>query len=954
MRDAPKHTPTPATTPTRPRGGHLSGHPYRAFLHRMAKPARYTGGEFQSRVKPWDSVAMHYALCFPDVYDIGMSHLGTKILYGLVNDIDWALGERCFAPWPDLGDQLRAEGLPLVSLENWRPLADFDVVGFSLQFELTTTNILEMLRLGGIPIRNADRTEAAPLVIAGGPCATHPEPLAPFIDAFVIGDGEETLPRLLACVRDGRSEGVSRRELLIRLAALGGIYCPDLYTTGIIDDGGFEVVTGRQDPDELRVPERVIRHIVKDIDAYPFPDDAPVAAAAAIFDRMSIEIARGCTEGCRFCQAGMIYRPVRERSPTAVVETVARAVDKAGYDEVSLTTLSTADYSAVSPLIKQTNAALAPRNTSMSVASLRAYGLADELLAEIETIRANSLTFAPEAGSQRMRDVVNKNISAEDLRTTAHRVFSRNWRKVKTYFMIGLPTEEDEDVVAIVETALEMRELGRQHKRDAQVTVSVSSHVPKPHTPFQWARMDSPEEIEAKQQILGRLCYANRLDLRRHDVRGSFLEGILGRGDRRVADIIEAAWRAGARFDGWTEHLAWPTWLDVLASSDVDTERYLGRIREDVRLPWDHIDVGLEDGFLLREWRRALKGRLSPPCGKPVGMQVHHTNVADALADKRKLVCYNCGVACDLVGMREERTAFLDQLGALRPTATAGSDSEADAEAAPAPEPEPKTSGVVARPSLIPPRRRGPRGGKSKALPRIPYAGPVFRYRLRFTKQGAEALTSHLDLVRGLPRFLRRAGVKLRYSDGFHPKPVVAFAPALPLGASSLGELMDIDLVEHLDATALLARLQAASTPGLRFLGVDEISRQDSLADAIGEAWYAIELNPGEGATPLDRVRVEQALWHFMAAGSWLGRVVRKGKAKRVDMRANVRAMWLDDEGRVRLVQEMSDRASARPHEIVAAALADVDEVAPVEPRDIERLALLPTEMAQSASVSDL
>ncbi|HAN31880.1 MAG TPA: TIGR03960 family radical SAM protein, partial [Myxococcales bacterium] len=570
-------------------------HPYHDFLHRLAKPARYTGGEFQSITKAWDAVEVRYALCFPDVYDIGMSHLGTKILYKIVNDLPWALGERAFTPWTDLEEQLRERQLPLVSLEGWRPLNDFDVLGFSLQYELTYTNMLTMLDLGGVPLRNADRDESHPLVIAGGPSATHPEPMTPFVDAFVIGDGEETLPAMLKILRQAKREGVCRQEILLRWAELGGVYCPDLYTRAVVDDGGFEVISGVIDP---RAPKRVTRQIIEDIDRYPFPDDAPVAAAEAIFDRMSIEIARGCTEGCRFCQAGMIYRPVRERSPKQVVDTVLGAIEKAGYDEVSLTCLSTADYSCISPLIKEVSQELKRRNTSMSVSSLRAYGLAEDLLDEISSIRASSLTFAPEAGSQRMRDVINKNINEENLHTTAHRVFSRNWHKVKTYFIIGLPTEEEDDIYAIIDTARKMRDIGRIYKGNAEVVVSVSSHVPKPHTPFQWAAMDSPEEIGRKQSILHYKCKSNRLKFRRHDVRASFLEGIIGRGDRKVGDAIELAWRAGARFDGWDEHLAYDAWMQAFEETDVDPGFYLGRLREDIALPWDHIDVGLADGFL--------------------------------------------------------------------------------------------------------------------------------------------------------------------------------------------------------------------------------------------------------------------------------------------------------------------------------------------------------------------
>ncbi len=978
-------------------------HPYHDFLHRLDKPARYTGGEFQSVVKDWDTAEVRYALCFPDVYDIGMSHLGTKILYKQVNDLPWALGERAFAPWVDLEEQLRTRDLPLISLEGWQPLHAFDVVGFSLQYELTYSNVLNMLDLGGIPLRNVDRQEHHPLVIAGGPSATHPEPLTPFVDALVVGDGEETLPAMLRVVRQAKAEGWTRQQTLLAWARLGGVYCPELYTRDVVDEGGFQVVTGTVHPD---VPAVVVRQIIEDIDRYPFPDDAPVAAAEAIFDRMSIEIARGCTEGCRFCQAGMIYRPVRERSPKQVVDTVLGAIDKAGYDEVSLTCLSTADYSCISPLIKEISQELKRRNSTLSVASLRAYGLAEDLLEELGSIRASSLTFAPEAGTQRMRDVINKNITEENLHTTAHRVFSRNWHRVKCYFIIGLPTEEMEDVQGVVDTALKMRSIGRLYKKNAEVTVSVSSHVPKPHTPFQWAAMDSPQLIDQKQKLLYDECKRNKLKFRRHDPRTSFLECVIGRGDRRVGDALELAWRKGARFDGWDDKLQFEAWLEAFAEVGIEPEHYIGRLRQDVALPWDHIDVGLAEGFLAREWKRSLKSRLSPPCGKPKGLQVHHTNVEDAVADQRKLVCYHCGVACDLQGMRDERVDYLTQLGALERPAVALRPEEVDTEVIeqiaaqrakaglpPLPKPqvtaETDTQTHVAPPQLAdmklsadggvsqgvsrdrlaeggrvttvdgatddaesaaPAKADKPKNPRSRKPPRPPYLGPVHRYRLRFHKQGAESLTSHLDLVRSLPRIFRRAKLPLRYSVGYHPKPVLSFAPALPLGTRSLDEAMDVDLIEQLDAADMLARLQAAQTAGLRFVSCEEVPRsKHKLANQLEEARYRIELRPGPSHPPMAtldqredaRRQLEQALYAFVSAEHWPGHVIRKKQPRPMDLRADVLHLGLDASGLVTLAMRIHGGATSRPQEVIDAAVSSLGWFLPVEPVHIERTDLV-------------
>ncbi|HKI83517.1 MAG TPA: TIGR03960 family B12-binding radical SAM protein, partial [Candidatus Krumholzibacteria bacterium] len=449
----------------------LKAHPYASFLHEVEKPARYIGGEYNQIVKDPRSVRVQLALAFPDLYDIGMSHLGTKILYSLVNKREDMLCERAFAPWPDMEAQLRTHGLPVLSLETHRSLAEFDALGFSLQYELTFTNLLNILDLCGIPLHGEDRNESHPLILAGGPVATQPEAMAPFVDVFLIGDAEEKLPELLIQLADCKEEGLSRQDTLLALAKLDGLYCPALYETAVVDRGGFEVVTA---PRHADVPAAPRRCIVDDLDRYPFPDDSPVAAAEAIFDRMSVEIARGCTEGCRFCQAGMIYRPVRERDPEQIVDTLISALEKGGYDEAGLTTLSTADYSCISPLIKRVMEKLRPEKVSLSIASLRAYGLDEELLDEISSVRATGLTFAPEAGTQRMRDVVNKNISEEDITRTAHRVFSRGWNRMKLYFMIGLPSEEDEDVAGIMELGHKMKEIGRgYHRAKAGVTVAV-------------------------------------------------------------------------------------------------------------------------------------------------------------------------------------------------------------------------------------------------------------------------------------------------------------------------------------------------------------------------------------------------------------------------------------------------------------------------------------------------
>jgi radical SAM family uncharacterized protein/radical SAM-linked protein len=870
-------------------------HIYADFIDRVAKPMRYLGGEYQAVVKegPDAHIDARVCLAFPDVYDIGMSHLGTKILYSLLNRDPRIACERAFAPWVDMEAELRARGLPLVSLETQRPLAAFDVVGVSLQYELTFTNVLTLLDLGGIPLRAADRAEDATLVLVGGPTASHPEPIAPFIDAAFIGEAEELLAPLVlawAALRKRITAGeTTRREALIELAQRFPLYVPALYATEVDAATGMTVVGAPLDP---RVPARVGRAMVADLDKYPFPSDAPVPYAEAVFERASVEIARGCTEGCRFCQAGMIYRPVRERSPASIAESLIGGVEKAGYEETGLTCLSTADFSSITPLVKQLAGELRKRGVSMSVASLRAYGLNEDLLDELALTRISGLTFAPEAGTQRMRDVVNKNVTEAHIEESTRRVFSRGWHRLKLYFMIGLPTEEDDDVRGIVETGWRMLRVGRgMSGHRAEVTVSVSSHVPKPHTPLQWCAQDPEAEIRRKQAVLRGAAAAGNpkrggrdhgLRLKHHDSGVSFIEGVLARGDRRLADVVEAVWRAGARFDGWEEVFDLERWVAALAAHGVDVPAYLGTRPVTARLPWDHIDVGLEDGFLLGEYRKAMKGRASPPCGKVAGMLIHHTNLADAAPDRRKLVCYDCGVACDLTKMRDDRLVALRALGAERPTVRAepvvvdgadlvdvserggGSPAErgdgagsADRGAGGAS--ADRGGGGASAGGASADRGGGaslprggangaaspgqPPGGKREALAaatdreteraervrlngHVGAGAPYSTYRIRFAKVGRAAFLGHLDLVRLLARSFRRADLPLAVTRGFSPKPRISFGPALGLGVPSLGELMDCDL-DHV-------------VPGLRSWEIGDAARTELAADEVRDRLAAV------------------------------------------------------------------------------------------------------------------
>ncbi len=790
-------------------------HPYASFIQRVSKPSRYLGGEHGEVVQDWASADCTMCLAFPDVYDVGMSHLGFKILYSIVNRHPKLIAERAYAPWPDMERELRARNEPLRSLETWRPLKDFDVVGFSLQFELSFSNILLMLDTGGIPLRSSQRGENDPLIVAGGPNATHPEPLSAFIDAFVVGDGEEKTPELMLTWAALKKAGVPRQERLAHLAKLGGIYVPSLYDVERDADSGLLYVS-KANTEGAPLP--VKRAFLADISQFPFPSDGPVANTETVFDRVSVEIARGCTEGCRFCQAGMIYRPVRERKPQEIVDTILTAVRGGGYDEASLTSLSTADYSAITPLVRQVMVELEKERVSLSVSSLRAYGLTEELLDEIQKVRATGLTFAPEAGTQRMRDVVNKNVTEEQLMETAERVFSRGWAKMKLYFMIGLPTEEEEDVRGIVQTGGRALMVGKraQNGRVPEVTVSVSTFVPKPHTPFQWSAMDDRTLVLQKQAWLRQEARVAKVKLRMHDSEGSWLEGVLARGDRSLCDSIERAYLNGARFDCWEEHLKLDIWVEALGHYNVDTGHFLGTIPVTGKLPWDHIDVGLAPNFLAKEYRKAVKNRLSPPCGKAVGHFVHHTNLTEHDADPKKLVCYNCGIACDMTAMREDRRDFLVTLGAL-------------------------TKKV--RPEVV--KAEQPTR-KSQRMPTVQFEqGKAMRLRIAYTKLGRAAFRSHLDLVRLLPRIFRRLELPMYYSLGFHPKPEMVFGPALPLGVASSAEYVDVKLCEvpGLTESILHERLTGAELEGITFLDARVLGPRDpGLPKVIDTAGYVVGL----------------------------------------------------------------------------------------------------------------
>ena len=586
------------------------------ILPRVQKPARYTGGEYNQIIKDKTKVDIRLAFCFPDTYEIGMSNLGMSILYHTMNSLDFVWCERAFAPWGDMYEEMKKADIPLYALESGDSLQDFDALAFSIGYEMAYTTVLDMLDMAGLPLRREDRKELVPLVFAGGSAAVNAEPIADFIDLFVIGEGEEMNNEVLTLFRQAKLEGWSKGDFLLKAAGIEGVYVPSLYDISYKADGTVESI--RPKPG---VPEKVTKRIVLDLDGAPYPTNPIVPSTEVVHDRVNLELFRGCFRGCRFCQAGHIYRPIRAKKPETLIRQGIETLKNTGHQDVTLLSLSTSDYRPLEQLCDGLLEYCESRSIGLSLPSLRADNFSMELMEKLQKVRKSGLTFAVEGGSQRLRDAINKNVTEEDLLNTCAIAFAGGWNNVKLYYMLGLPTETDEDIVGIAEMANQVlhcwRQNARNKNRGVKITISTSCFIPKPHSPFQWEEQISKEEYLRRVNLLRSSLTARNVTYNWHDAETSVIEAALSRGDRRMSSVIEEVWRQGGRLEAWSDYFSYSRWGEAFRKCGLDMEFYASRERSiDELLPWDMIDVGVRKAHLVHEREQCYASRLSPDCRK--------------------------------------------------------------------------------------------------------------------------------------------------------------------------------------------------------------------------------------------------------------------------------------------------------------------------------------------------
>ncbi len=747
----------------------------KSFIAEVSKPGRYTGGETGSTIKDKAKVDLRVAFCFPDTYEIGMSNLGMRILCGCLNKLDRVWCERVFAPWVDMEEKMRERGIPLFTHESGDSVGEFDMVAFTLQYELCYSNVLNMLDLAGIPLRSSERGEDAPIVIAGGHCSYNPEPMAEFVDIFSIGEGEDALPELAELYLRMKDDGTYTRKAFLKAAAceLEGFYVPSLYTVSYNENGTIKAIT----PEE-GVPAKVTKRVIENLDEAYVPTEPIMPNIGTVQDRVTLEVFRGCVRGCRFCQAGFICRPVREKSPD-VLDAQARLMCAAtGYDEISLSSLSISDYSKVGTLTDRLLAWTGESKTSLSLPSLRADTFTKELMDKISSVRTSTVTFAPEAGSQRLRDVINKNVTEEEILRAAGVAYGAGKSKIKLYFMNGLPCETDEDVIGIASVAKNVIEEyyktpGRNKRQQPQVTLSVACFIPKPHTPFQWEGQNSFEELERKQALLMGNIRDRKIRYNYHDAKVSHLEAVFARGDRRLAPALELACKRGIKFDAWEEFFSLDTWLGLFEECGIDPSFYANRcIPDDEVLPWDVIDCGVTKEFLIKERHRAYEAATTPSCREK---------------------CSGCGVN-RLVDAKYCRWC---------PGHPGGNETES-------------ITGNYNKDTLV--------GDELIRERQRTNPKPVRAIRARFKKQEPMLYISHLDLAKCVSRAIVKSALPVYYTEGFNPIPHLVFSPPLSVGCGGYEEVLDFKIVSEVSDSEIFEKLSAAMPDGIT---VTEVYTQD-------------------------------------------------------------------------------------------------------------------------------
>ena len=857
-----------------------------SILQSVEKPARYTGSEWNAVRKNPDEVRCTFALALPDVYEVGMSNLGLAILYEILNGRADVAAERVYAPWTDMEAIMRERQLPLYSLETKTEIRSFSFLGFSLQYEMIYSNVLNMLDLAGIPLHAAERTEADPFVVGGGPCVYNVEPIADFFDFFVVGEGEEVLLEVVdvyeAWQAEGRTDG--RQGFLRRLLAVDGIYVPSFYTPRYAADGSFRALVPRAE--EARPV--IYKRVVKDMDKVPSVAHPIVPYMNVVHNRVMLELFRGCSRGCRFCQAGICYRPARERTEEHLKEMARGLVDSTGYDEMSLTSLSSADYSCLGRLVDDLMDEFRHEKVSFSLPSLRIDSFSIDLAHKMQQVRKSGLTFAPEAGTQRLRDVINKGVTEEDLMTACGAAFRQGWKQVKLYFMMGLPTETDDDVIGIARLAKKVVDLYTEikGKRGVKVTISVACFVPKPYTPFQWFGQVPLAEFERRQQLLKEHIKDRAITFNYHDARLSVIEGAFARGDRRLARVLEQAWRDGAKFDGWSDLFRSDIWHAAFEKCGIDIRAYSERTRAfDEPLPWEVTSPGANKEFFLREWQKAMQGALTEDC--------------------RRGKCSACGI-CPNLGVhvidykkQEEARGPLEEKYVPQP--------------------------------IHPEKMDG-------AQP------PVYWYRARVTKDAAVRFVSHLEYADVFVKAFDRAKLPMAYSSGFNPHMKLAFGSALAVGVSSEAEYMDFALTKPLAQPEVFDRLSAQLPPGVRVLALRPISGKHVALMAQADAAHyrvRVPLKGGDKAA----AKAQQALDAFAAAPEVFVTRVTPKKTRKKEIKqylsGPLQAAIADGALTLTLTTRiLRDAGSVKPGEILAVLADEFGLPVAVSEADIHRTAL--------------